>query len=256
MTPHDDAHGQSGFDVRLDWGLRGAECVAPGADRAVVVDVLSFTTTLSVAADRGIAVLPYPWRDAGAAELARDADAALAVPRSRSGLGDVSLSPGSVRRVRDVERLVLPSPNGSTLAHRLAAEAGAVVGACLRNADAVGRALAAAGGTVALVAAGERWPDGSLRPAVEDLWGVGAVADVLAREGRALSPEAQAAVDAYRGVRGEELDALLACASGRELAAGGWEEDVRIAAEVGSSATVPVLVGGRFVDRAGGPLGR
>ncbi|GGC01911.1 hypothetical protein GCM10010972_13540 [Cellulomonas carbonis] len=77
---------------------------------------------------------------------------------------------------------------------------------------------------------------------------------MLARAGRSLSPEARAAVDAYRGVRGEELDALLACASGRELVAGGWEEDVRIAAEVGSSATVPVLVGGRFVDRAGRPL--
>ena len=33
--------------VRFDWGPTGAAAIAAGADVAVVVDVLSFTTTLS-----------------------------------------------------------------------------------------------------------------------------------------------------------------------------------------------------------------
>ena len=46
-------------DLRLAWGLTGArEAVAAGARTVVVVDVLSFSTTLSVAVDLGTTVLP------------------------------------------------------------------------------------------------------------------------------------------------------------------------------------------------------
>ena len=47
--------------IRFDWGPTGAADAAEGVDLAVVVDVLSFTTTLTVAVERGITVLPYPW---------------------------------------------------------------------------------------------------------------------------------------------------------------------------------------------------
>lgn len=45
--------------------------MAAGADVAVVVDVLSFTTTLSVAIDSGTVVLPYRWNDATVRAYAR-----------------------------------------------------------------------------------------------------------------------------------------------------------------------------------------
>ncbi|MFC8528106.1 2-phosphosulfolactate phosphatase [Nocardia sp. NPDC057227] len=239
-------HRQGEYRVRFDWGPVGAEAVR--AEVTVVVDVLSFTTTLSVAADLGIEVFPYRWGHDGVAEYAAARGAVGAVGRRVAGPGQVSLSPGTIRRAEPFERLVLPSPNGSTIAHRLAAAGSLCAGASLRNAAAVA-GWVGAGRSVAVVAAGERWPDGSLRPAVEDLWGAGAVlANLPDQEG--FSPEARMAVLAWRAVEGKVGSALRACASGRELIAGGFPEDVAIAGEAGVSGVVPVLDGERFRSAA------
>ncbi len=121
-----------------------------------------------------------------------------------------------------------------------------VVAACLRNAGVVGRRLAQRAGPVAVVVAGERWAgDGSLRPAVEDLWGAGAVVDALltARPELLASPEALVARAAFGAVRDGVLGHLLRCASGVELADEGFDHDVAVAAEVDASMVVPVLTG-------------
>ena len=216
----------------------------PGCEVAVVVDVLSFTTTRTVAADRGVTVYPFPWRDGRARRFADDHDAVLAVGRSQDG---VSLSPGSVRAAPDLRRLVLPSPNGSAISAALADETPAVIGVSLRNRRAVARwLLDREPGPVAVVAAGERWPDGSLRPAVEDLWGAGALIGALLDAGwDGASPEARAAAAAFAAA-GDVRAALHDCAGGRELAAVGFSSDVDVAAELDASASVPVLSGGAF----------
>jgi 2-phosphosulfolactate phosphatase len=257
----DPAHTQRTHPVRLEWGPTGATAVAADADVAVVVDVLSFTTTLTVALDRGMTVLPFRWRDERAAAYAVEHGAVLAVGRHearRDGVGvhgsGVSLSPAAMAAVTGVERVVLPSPNGSTIAFGLRDAGCTVVGASLRNAAAVARWIPA-GATVAVVAAGERWPDGSLRPAVEDLWGAGAVLSALAGSRHVdtvtFSPEARLAVTAYDAVAGRVRDELLACASGCELVDAGFATDVWIAAETDVSEVVPVLAGDAFVDRTG-----
>lgn len=240
----------------MEWGPTGAQAVP--ADYAVVVDVLSFTTTLSVAIERGIEVFPFRWRDSRAAEHAVRHGATLAVGRfealSRGDARHVSLSPASLSEVEGIERLVLPSPNGSTIAFALADSGAQVLGACLRNAGAVTRWLApkvADGASVVVVPAGERWYDGTLRPAVEDLWGAGAVLDGLVGEaetGTAASPEARMAVAAWRAAR-MPAD-LLHCASGLELTEVGFVADVEIAAQHDVSEVVPVLVDESFRDSA------
>ena len=106
---------------------------------------------------------------------------------------------------------------------------------------------------VVIVPAGERWPDGSLRPAVEDLWGAGAVVDAIVSklEHRAgpmlLSAEAAVALAAWSWVTDRVRPSLEACASGRELIDQGFGDDVQVAAEVDVSDHVPVLVEGAFV---------
>lgn len=243
----------SGHRVRFDWGPTGARVMVADArpgDVAVVVDVLSFTTTLTVAVERGVEVLPFPWAAEEAPAYAESRGAVLAVGRrealTHAPAGAVSLSPASWATADRIDRVVLPSPNGSAICFALADAGVVVVGAFLRNAGAVARRLAAADRRVSVVAAGERWPDGSLRPAVEDLWGAGAVLAGLPSAG--ASPEARAAVAAYDAVRGRTCAALPACRSGQELVEGGFARDVEIAAEADVSEVVPVLRGEAFVD--------
>ncbi len=89
--------------------------------------------------------------------------------------------------------------------------------------------------------AGERWPDGSLRPAYEDL-GAGAVA---ARLGLPLAADAGVAVAAFDRWSVDRL--LLMCRSGVELVDRGFGDDVLMAAAEGADDVVPVLVDGAFV---------
>ncbi len=127
------AHRQTSYSLRMDWAMAGAAAVVEDCDVAAVVDVLSFTTTLSVAVDRDVTVFPYRWRDDRAEAFAAEHHATLAVGRSAALPGQVSLSPHSVRRARSLERLVLPSPNGSTISFQLAQAGPKVIGVSLRN---------------------------------------------------------------------------------------------------------------------------
>ncbi len=247
-------HDQHAHRVRFDWGPAGAREVP--ADVAVIVDVLSFTTALTVAVDAGIEVFPHPARTAGAKEAAMRHGAVLAVGRfealGRHDARHVSLSPASLIKADGIQRLVLPSPNGSTIAFGLAAQGMRVIGASLRNAPSVaahlGRILGDHG-SVTVIAAGERWPDDTLRPALEDLWGGGAVLAALTSyvDPSAFSPEARAAVAAFMAVKPDLAAELAGCASGLELVAKGFADDVTIAAEHDTSNAVPVLVGESFI---------
>jgi 2-phosphosulfolactate phosphatase len=238
--------------VQFAWGAAGAAALGHSAACLIVVDVLSFTTAVTIVAEAGTRVFPYPLGDDSAMEFARQHAAELA--RGRHGVSrhsPWSLSPAALRRAPVTARLVLPSPNGSAISAAAAASGIVVVAACLRNAAAVARWLDGKGfGTarqpVAVVAAGECWPDGSLRPAVEDLLGAGAVIAVLHAQGRGpLSPEAEAARACFQATP-DIASAVSASVSGRELADGGFAEDVSIATEINSSTTVPVLTCGAF----------
>jgi 2-phosphosulfolactate phosphatase len=112
-----------------------------------------------------------------------------------------SLSPTTLLRASAVADLVLPSPNGSTICAAAGATGRPVVAACLRNAHAVGEWLTRQGygildRPIGVVAAGERWPDGTLRPCVEDQLGAATVLDALSSVAGGLSVEAAVALAA------------------------------------------------------------
>lgn len=246
--------GQHRNQVRFDWGPAGAQ--AAEADLAVVVDVLSFSTSVCVAVERGMNVFPFRWKGSGAEAFARDHDAVLAVGRLESTLPDsptaLSLSPAALLTECAVPRLVLPSPNGSTITTILDESGAQVITACLRNSAAVADVAAARlehGDSVAVIAAGERWRgDGSLRPALEDYLGAGAVLSALAGLGYwdAMSPEASAAADLFDAVKPRLSQSIRECVGARELEATGFRADVDVATALDVSRVVPVLVDGAF----------
>ena len=229
---------QADYDLRFEWGPLAASTAKDGT--CVIVDVLRFSTAVEAAVARGITVYPYRWRDVTAATFAASVDAVLAGGHDPAG---PSLSPASMNALQPGSTLVLPSANGSACA-LLAAAAGAQVGAgCLRNAAAVGAWAGKASSPVTVVACGERWPDGSLRPSLEDLVGAGAILAAMTGE---PSPEARAAMAAFGDAAPRLPEVLRRCASGRELREKGFDADVSHAAQLNVSSTVPVLVNGAF----------
>ncbi|GAA3388464.1 2-phosphosulfolactate phosphatase [Streptomyces roseoviridis] len=242
--------------VTFGWGPVEARALASAAACVVVVDVLSFTTSVGVAVEGGTAVHPYRWRDASAATYAKERDAVLAVGRSEAtGAHPWSLSPAALRAAPAPwpDRLVLPSPNGSTIAAEATAGGAAVVAVSLRNPTAAARWLTERGfGTaarpLAVVASGERRPDGSLRPALEDLLGAGAfLAALRDLAPHPCTPEATAAATLWDATD-DPVAALHGCESGRELYEYGYPQDVEVAAEIDASTAVPVLVDGAFQE--------
>lgn len=212
------AFDQSGYQVRFEWGVAGVDRLAP-SDVAVVVDVLSFSTAMTD-------------RVAGGETVPLD-DSARAV-----------------------------SLNGAAVAERAADTGAVVLLGGLRNAGAVAGAIMAEQTrrgertSIAVIAAGElshRRTDGDavgdgadaaaiLRFAVEDLLGAGAVIDALGTLGiDHTSPEAAAACESFRGLRGAARHLLTASGSGRELAERDRRDDVLHAAALDADTVVPRL---------------
>lgn len=232
---------QQEFDIRCEWGAQGITALAPSSDVVVIIDVLRFSTSVEVAVTQGAMVFPYRWRDDTAQAYAVSVGAILADPGRHPSL--YSLSPASLTAIPSGTRLVLPSPNGSTLT--LAAKPTPVLAGCLRNAGAVAAVAQQYGRKIAVIPAGERWKDdGSLRPAFEDLIGAGAIIRHL--DGQ-RSPEALVALAAFRAVEAELEQALRQCSSGKELLAWGLATDVMLAAQLNVSACAPLLVNDAYI---------
>ncbi|AZS35812.1 2-phosphosulfolactate phosphatase [Microbacterium lemovicicum] len=193
---------QSRYQIRFEWGTDGFDRLAP-ADIVVVIDVLMFSTAMTDAAARGIPV----------------------------GVDDGA---------------VTGSANGAPVAARAAESDALVLIGCLRNASAVAEAILAeqrrrgARTSVALIAAGERDPAG-VRFAIEDLLGAGAIGDALSVRGvDHTSPEAAAAIEAFRGLRGALRHLLTAGGTGQRLIAKGERERVLTATTLDDLDVVPV----------------
>ncbi|MEZ4824992.1 MAG: 2-phosphosulfolactate phosphatase [Bacteroidia bacterium] len=233
---------QQEFDIRLEWGLKGVEELAPVSDVVVIVDILSFSTCVDIATSRGAIIYPYRWKDESAIEYAQSLNAALA-SFQRNATDEFSLSPTSLQRITAKTTLVLPSPNGSTLS--LATGSTPTLCGSLRNAKSVARLAQEYGNKISIIAAGEQWPDKTLRPSFEDLVGAGSIISYLAGS---LSPESKAGLAVFRESVPTILSDIQKCSSGKELIERGFEHDIFLACELNSSQNVPVLTDGRFVS--------
>ncbi|WP_148258825.1 2-phosphosulfolactate phosphatase [Pantoea ananatis] len=160
-------YSQDAFAIRLEWGIAALDHLAGNVDAIVIVDVMSFSTCVSLAVANGARVYPYPWKDQTVVHYAQSVGAVAANSDRRFGGEGYSLSPRTLLSVRPGERLVLPSPNGSATCFRAREWGVPVLTGCLRNLTATAEACRPFK-RLLIVPCGERWPDGSLRPCIED----------------------------------------------------------------------------------------
>lgn len=229
---------QSNYHIRCEWGMEGVHLLAPISDVIIIVDVLSFSTSVEIATSKGARIYPFRWKDLSAYEFARSVDAEVADKTNKNGY---RLSPASLLSLPAGARLVLPSPNGSTLS--LETNSTPTIAGCLRNARAVAESAGRKGKNIAVIPAGERWEDGTLRPCFEDLLGAGAIIDYLRGT---LSPESEAALAVYRSSSSDIFARLSSCGSGKEKIARGEEADVVLASKLNISTCVPILTEGAY----------
>ncbi|NKB57917.1 MAG: hypothetical protein GKS00_16460 [Alphaproteobacteria bacterium] len=225
---------QDGYDIRCEWGEYGVAEIASRVECCVIVGALSFSSCVDIATARGATVYPcIPEDDPKACAAALGAELA-----EKRGVGRYSLSPGTLTDIPSGTKLVLPSPNGSTLTRKT--KANRLFAGCLRNARAVAAAI---DGSAVIVPAAERWPDRTLRPAIEDIIAAGAIISFCSG---AKSPEAKFAQRAFETARESLEQTYRECASGNELVTRGHEDDVRLCTELNVSDCVPSLVDGAY----------
>ncbi len=232
---------QEEFNLRCEWGAKGVFELAPISDVVVIVDVLSFSTSTEIATNNGAIIYPYQWRDESALDYAQSVQAELS--KGRLSKDGYSLSPASLTKIPAGTKLVIPSPNGSSLT-LLTGKTPTIAG-CLRNSEAVAKFAQKYGSRIAVIPAGEKWEDNTLRPAFEDLIGAGAILSYL---NGSLSPEAETAVVAFHAFKHDLLTYLKQCSSGKELIAKGFELDVELAGAFNVSDCVPLFTENAYIN--------
>jgi len=239
---------QKQYRCRLDWGRHGTQQAAQRGDVLVIVDVLSFSTATATAIHYGGIIYPCT-QDEDTAAFARRIGGEAAVHRRRDvpEKGRFSLSPCTYIGIESGTRVVLASPNGATCS-RYAHEVLYLFVGALVNAQAVAVAVSQVLEEqkldVTVIACGERWrtptEDGTLRVAVEDYLGAGAILSYLQLE---KSPEARVCEGAFLHVRDDLASVLWDCDSGRALREIGFGVDLQHAAQLNVYKTAPIMSG-------------
>lgn len=221
------------IEVKFEWGAEGIIHLRPWADVIIIVDVMSFSTCVDIVLSKNSIVYPYRFKDQSALNLAHEKKAALAVARGQPGF---TLSPVSLVQFPKNSALVLPSPNGATLS--LISSKSVVMNGCLRNAASVATMAAKLGRKIAIIAAGERWANDTLRVAYEDLVGSGAIIHGI---NGVKSVEAAFASLAFKNSVNNNFKDLINCATSIELSRHGYAGDVEIALQYNVSNVAPIL---------------
>jgi 2-phosphosulfolactate phosphatase len=242
---------QAAYRIRFERGERGLRAISRDCAVVVVVDVLSFSTSTDIAVTAGARVYATPYFT-DARDVAHRHSAMFAVPRGEeSKARPYSLSPDSLLTLAPESQIVLPSMNGATLiATARESSPRWIMTGCLRNATAVATFIRKYLPTenIAVVAAGEKWPNMTIRPALEDDLGAGAILSQL--DLTYASPEAQWVANAFLSMNGKLADTVRASVSGRELIDFGYPHDVESAVQYGVSRTVPVVGRDGFLTKA------
>lgn len=244
--------------LHLDWGLAAARLAVERGDAVVIVDALTFSTTVIMATALGAEVLALP-----RAVLEGEADHTVIEARYDARLlandAEDRQLPGvllDLAALRPGDRIVVPSQNGATLCAAVEQAPATAIGS-FRNRAAAAHwcAKTLAAGTarrVTLIAAGSAWaqmtPLTALRPCIEDGLAAGAIASSANDLGLQLSAEAAAMAAQFEtGMRQDALDSWLhRSVTGRWLHNRHTSADIDDACRIDHDTAVPTRCPDRF----------
>lgn len=244
---------QSPYNCRVEWGRRGAREAAERSDIIIIVDVLSFSSTVVSALNYGAEIYPYPPNLDGN-DYAQKISAEYILGRAEAAkAGKPTLSPVSFNEEHTNKKYVLTSLNGAFCTW-IASKVPALLIGSLLNASSVAavanQLILQMNASVTVIPCGELWSNGkgdedTLRPAIEDYLGAGAILSYLEGE---KSPEAEVCIGAFHQTK-LKLEALIwDCGSGRELRERGFGADVKHCSRLNVYQTVPILKSDHFVE--------
>jgi 2-phosphosulfolactate phosphatase len=215
---------QSPYKCRVEWGGRDAREAALRGDITIIVDVLSFSSTVTTALNFGASIFPFPPpMNETAIDYAKSIGAQLVWGRAEAAkFGGHSLSPTSFTPADDGQKFVICSLNGAACTW-VASKVPALLIGCFLNASAVSNAAnqlnMKIGANISVIACGEKWSsnlenENNMRPGIEDYLGAGFILSML---GGSKSPEAQVCIGAYEHSKAKIQELVWDCGSGREL---------------------------------------
>jgi 2-phosphosulfolactate phosphatase len=244
---------QDPYSCRVEWGIRGAREAAERGDIIIIVDVLSFSSTVISALRQGAIIYPYPPNLDGKS-FAEKVGAEYILGRAEAAkLGKPTLSPVSFKKEHYNKKYVLSSLNGAFCTW-IASKVPALLIGSLLNASSVSSVAnqlrLQSNANITVVPCGEQWNDvreheNSLRPSIEDYLGAGAVLSYLEGE---KSPEAEVCMGAFQNAKEKITELIWDCGSGRELRQKGFEDDVSHCSRLNVYETVPLLNNDHFVS--------
>ncbi|MEE9441558.1 MAG: 2-phosphosulfolactate phosphatase [candidate division Zixibacteria bacterium] len=241
----------SEFKCHFDWYPEGALRAADRGDIVIIVDVLSFSTSVAYAVSNRAIIIPCSHPNM-AEEIAFREKAVISVSRPDvSSKGKYSLSPATFLDIKAGERVILVSPNGARCCLNSNGAYKVIIGGLVNAqaiADYVAEFMKIFEKSVTVIACGEREYgsyDGILRRAEEDYLGAGAIISQLqcGKTNEALLCE-NCFIERQKDFKTE----ISNCQSGIELRELGYNKDIKLAIELNCLKVVPVYENGIIIS--------
>ena len=238
---------QAPFQCRMDWAERGTIEASNRGDIIIIIDVLSFSSTVTNAVHSGVTIYPFP-KVGGIQEFGKLVGAEVCLGRKEAREENTpSLSAPSFNESFRGKKFVLSSRNGATCT-KASKKVPALLIGCFLNVSAVAKVAnkiqKETGANITVIACGERWSrineePQELRPSIEDYLCAGAILELL--DGT-KSPEARVCVSAFQCSKKDLTELLSDSSSGRELKARDFSSDVDFAIQFDKFQEVPILM--------------
>lgn len=202
------------FDIHCCWGFKLADDIVLQYDVCIMVDVLSFSTSLDL--------------------LINAKENAPNMPATDNFMHH--LTPQSLH---------IPSPVGLPL--QLNLHPVPVLAGCLRNARAVARAAMQLGNTVLVIPMGDKLAEEEFKTCSEDFIAAGAIISYMKGS---RSAESNAALDIYNSSKGNIEEMVKLSTSARQMMLHGFLVEVDQACQFNRSKNVPLLEEGTLINFA------